>query len=250
MELSRERRQKNTPENTIQSYKNPSVFFIRKQSNTTLKVFSATTQDQFPFIHLFRFPLHSLPMAKPSIIPISLFLAAMAAVLIPIPAEGLMPYTRNLWDMVLPFDDPFRILEHSPITVPKGLETIALARSDWKETTSAHIITLDVPGMKKEDIKIEIEENRVLRISGERTAEGEAEGEKWHRSERATGKFWRQFRLPANADLDRIKAHLENGVLRITIPKLAEDRKKQAKVVNIAEETNSGEDVMATKSEM
>ncbi|KAJ9687751.1 hypothetical protein PVL29_016284 [Vitis rotundifolia] len=189
-------------------------------------------------------------MAKPSIIPISLFLAAMAAVLIPIPAEGLMPYTRNLWDMVLPFDDPFRILEQSPITVPKGLETIALARSDWKETTSAHIITLDVPGMKKEDIKIEIEENRVLRISGERTAEEEVEGEKWHRSERTTGKFWRQFRLPANADLDRIKAHLENGVLRITIPKLAEERKKPAKVVNIAEETNNGEDVMATKSEM
>ena len=104
--------------------------------------------------------------------------------------------------------------------------------------------------MKKEDVKIEIEENRVLRISGERTAEEEAEGEKWHRSELAIGKFWRQFRLPANADLDKIQARLENGVLRITVPKLAEDRKKQAKVVNIAEETNNGEDVRATKSEM
>ena len=104
--------------------------------------------------------------------------------------------------------------------------------------------------MKKEAVKIEIEENRVLRISGEQTAEEEAEGEKWHRSERATGKFWRQFRLPANADLDKIQARLENGVLRITVPKLAEDRKNQAKVVNIAEETNNGEDVRATKSEM
>ena len=90
----------------------------------------------------------------------------------------------------------------------------------------------------------------MLRISGERTAEEEVEGEKWHHSELAIRKFWRQFRLPANADLDKIQARLENGVLRITVPKLAEDRKKQAKVVNIAEETNNGEDLRATKSEM
>ncbi|RVW44432.1 22.7 kDa class IV heat shock protein [Vitis vinifera] len=195
MELSRERSQKNTPENTIQSYKIPSTFVI---GNNPIRPSNGHGRSADP--HPSRGPhaLHQKPL-------------------------GHGP----------PFDDPFRILEHSPITVPRGLETIALARSDWKETTSAHIITLDVPGMKKEDIKIEIEENRVLRISGERTAEKEAEGEKWHRSERATGKFWRQFRLPANADLDRIKAHIENGVLRITIPKLAEDRKKQAKVVTL-----------------
>lgn len=172
-------------------------------------------------------------MAKPFIIP-TLYIAAMAALLIifiPLPAEA----SRTLWDMVqLPYDDPFRILEGSPITIPEGLETVALARSDWKETSYAHIFSLDVPGMQKEDIKIEIEENRALRVSGERTAET-VEGEKWHRSERGTGKFWRQFRLPADADLDKIQARLENGVLRITVPKLTEDRKKQPKLVNIAQ---------------
>uniref|UniRef100_A0A803PIV0 SHSP domain-containing protein n=1 Tax=Cannabis sativa TaxID=3483 RepID=A0A803PIV0_CANSA len=116
---------------------------------------------------------------------------------------ALVPYTGgSLWDVMLnniPSDDPFRILEHTPFPVPtKASEPLALARADWKETASEH-------------------------------------GDKWHRSERISGKFWRRFRLPENADLDAIKAKLENGVLKITVPKLAEEKKKQPKVIDISE---------------
>ena len=165
-------------------------------------------------------------------------------------ANALMPYTRSLWDMMPPSEDPFRILEQTPLTIPKGIENLALARADWKETPTAHVITLDIPGINKDDLKIEVEENRVLRISGERKGEEEAEGDKWHRAERTNGKFWRQFRLPGNADLDHVKAHLENGVLRITVPKFAEEKKRQPKVINIAVEGSSGEDIKATKAEI
>ncbi|XWS35348.1 hypothetical protein CRYUN_Cryun21dG0118100 [Craigia yunnanensis] len=169
----------------------------------------------------------------------------MAVAVMATQVNGFMPYTRSLRDMMLP-EDPFRILEHTPLTVPKGVETLALARADWKETPQAHVISLDIPGMKKDDVKIEVEDNRVLRISGERKEEEEVEGEKWHRVERSNGKFWRQFRLPGNADLDHIKAHLEDGVLRITVPKFAEEIKRQPKVIDIAEEAYSGQDIKTT----
>ncbi|CDO97663.1 unnamed protein product [Coffea canephora] len=183
----------------------------------------------------------------------SLLVLAAVAALLPEQAEALMPYSpRSFWDMMLPNEDPFRILEHSPLTVPKGVETLALARADWKETAKEHVISLDVPGIKKEEVKIEVEDNRVLRVSGERKTEEEVEGDKWHRAERTVGKFWRQFRLPGNADLDKVQAHLENGVLEIVVPKLAEEKKKQPKVINIAEEagSNTGVDVKAKRDEM
>ncbi|KAK2665897.1 hypothetical protein Ddye_004471 [Dipteronia dyeriana] len=58
--------------------------------------------------------------------------------------------------VIFPSEDPFRILEQTPLTIPKSLETIALARSDWKETATAHVLSLDIPGLKKDDIKIEV----------------------------------------------------------------------------------------------
>ncbi|ESR44770.1 hypothetical protein CICLE_v10003298mg, partial [Citrus x clementina] len=120
-------------------------------------------------------------------------------------------------------EDPFKVLEQTPLTIPKG------RRLDGAPT--AHVITIDILGMKKNEVKIEVEENRVLRVSGERKSddyykEG-VEGEKWHRAERTFGKFWRQFRMPMSADLEHVKVHLKNGVLRITVPKLAEEKRSR-----------------------
>uniref|UniRef100_A0A6I9QM89 22.7 kDa class IV heat shock protein-like n=1 Tax=Elaeis guineensis var. tenera TaxID=51953 RepID=A0A6I9QM89_ELAGV len=102
--------------------------------------------------------------------------------------------------------------------------------------------------VKREDIKIKVEENRMLRVTGEKKTEEEVEGEIWHRAERSSGKFCRQFRLPTSADMDSIKAHLEDGVLRVTVPKLAEEKKRQPRVANIVDESNKGEDIKTSKN--
>lgn len=182
----------------------------------------------------------------PKLTPVFLLTTAITLALTLTQTTALMPYTRNpIWDLMLPPDiDPLRILEQAPLPIPKDSEPLALARCDWKETPREHVITVDVPGLRKEDVKVEVEEeNRVVRISGERKAEvEEKEGEKWHRAERVSAKFVRQFRLPADADLEGVKVRLENGVLRIVVPKVAEERRKGAAKVISIEEAGSGGD--------
>ncbi|XP_031472645.1 22.0 kDa class IV heat shock protein [Nymphaea colorata] len=105
--------------------------------------------------------------------------------------------------------------------------------------------------VKKEDIKIEVEEGRVLRISSERKGmrRRRRTEDKWHRAERPVGKFWQQFRLPFDANLDAVKAHLENGVLKVTIPKLAEGKARQPRVIDIVEDPSVG-DIRASKTDL
>lgn len=121
------------------------------------------------------------------------------------------PFSFNAWD---PFDDHFQI-QFPRIENPAFVS----ARVDWKETPEAHVLKADLPGLKKEEVKVEVEEDRVLQIRGERNAEKEEKTDTWHRMERSSGQFMRRFRLPDNARMDGIRAAMENGVLTITVPK-------------------------------
>lgn len=82
----------------------------------------------------------------------------------------------------------------------------------------------DVPGLKRDEVKVEVEEGNILQISGQRNREFEQKTDTWHRIERSSGRFSRTFKLPEDAKVDRIKAVIKNGVLTVTVPK--EDVKK------------------------
>ena len=132
------------------------------------------------------------------------------------------PISLDIWD---PFDGVF--------TSARETSTFVNTRIDWKETPEAHIFKADLPGLKKEEVKVEVEEGRILQISGERRKEQEDKNDKWHRIERSIGKFLRKFRLPKNAKMDQVKASMENGVLTVTVPK-EEEKKPEVKNIDIS----------------
>ncbi|KAJ4797059.1 hypothetical protein LUZ62_048305 [Rhynchospora pubera] len=149
------------------------------------------------------------------------------------------PFSLDLWD---PFDGfPFnhsllsfpRSSSSSSLSFPSDTSSFAAARIDWKETPEAHVFKADLPGIKKEEVKVEVEDGNVLQISGERTRENEEKNDTWHRVERSSGKFLRRFRLPENAKMDQIKAAMENGVLTVTVPK-EEVKKPEVKSIEIS----------------
>ncbi|MFB9865200.1 Hsp20/alpha crystallin family protein [Rufibacter immobilis] len=92
---------------------------------------------------------------------------------------------------------------------------------DLWETDKSYELEMALPGLKKENIQVEFEEN-VLRISGERTFNKESKEQKFHRVENLYGKFSRAFQLPEHVDATAIDAQFENGVLHISVPKVEE----------------------------
>ncbi|EEF41875.1 18.1 kDa class I heat shock protein [Ricinus communis] len=143
------------------------------------------------------------------------------------------PFSLDMWDPFKDFPFPSFPSSSSSSLFPDGNSAYVNTRIDWKETPQSHIFKADLPGLRKEEVKVEIEDNNVLQISGEKHVEKEDKNDTWHRVERSSGKFLRRFRLPENAKMDQIKASMENGVLTVTVPKV-EVKKPEVKSIEIS----------------
>jgi HSP20 family protein len=93
-------------------------------------------------------------------------------------------------------------------------------RVDIQETEKEFTVTADLPDMKREDIKVGLE-NGTLTIEGERKFEKEDQGKKFHRVERQYGRFVRRFAMPTEVEPAKVEAQYKDGVLKVTMPKSA-----------------------------
>ena len=134
--------------------------------------------------------------------------------------------------------DPFRAVEEMFNELWRNWPTSWLSdtsRPMWRpamdviENENDYTVRIDLPGMKPEDVKVEIEDH-VLTISGEMGDTVEREGDRYHYRERRYGAFQRSVQLPNTVDTEKIEANFENGVLNIVLPKLPQAQPKQIEV--------------------
>lgn len=102
-----------------------------------------------------------------------------------------------------------------------------LPTTDVVENDTAYTITAELPGVDKKDVTIDVSDN-VLTISGEKT--NEVKDEKHHRIERSYGSFTRSFTLPDTVEVSNIKAVCENGVVKVTLPKVVKEEVKKLSI--------------------
>jgi HSP20 family protein len=111
----------------------------------------------------------------------------------------------------------------------------ALISADWaplvdiEETEQEYLVKAELPEVKKEDVKVSLEDG-VLTIQGERRLEKEEKGKKIHRIERAYGKFVRSFAVPRDVDDEKIAAEFKDGVLAVHVPKTAAAKPRAVEV--------------------
>ena len=148
------------------------------------------------------------------------------------------------WEPFKTRRDPFKELEEmekrlstwlgQPAVRPNS-DKEALTVAEWSplvdisEDQKEYLIKAEIPEMKKEEMKISVQDN-VLTISGERKYEKEETGKKYHRVERAYGSFMRSFTLPEDADGGRVGAEYKDGVLKVHLPKSEKAKPKSIEV--------------------
>jgi len=125
--------------------------------------------------------------------------------------------------------DPFSELSRlqNDVNRLRGESRLGFSPSvDIYEDDDAIVLSAEVPGLKPDDIHVHVE-NHVLTLGGERKLEREETKDRYHRVERSYGSFTRSFALPRNLDTESIEASLDDGVLRLRLPKKPQGETKR-----------------------
>ncbi|GMN36060.1 hypothetical protein TIFTF001_005735 [Ficus carica] len=118
----------------------------------------------------------------------------------------------------------------------RDAKAMAATPADVIEYPSAYVFVVDMPGIKPGEIKVQVEDDGVLVVSGERKLDKEKDskdGVKYLRMERRVGKFMRKFSLPENANKDAVSAVCRDGVLTVKVEKLPPPEPKRPKTIEV-----------------
>ena len=133
------------------------------------------------------------------------------------------------WEPFREMDDMFKgfapLFGRMPMARPAEGRYDFLPPADIVEHDKEYLVKIDLPDVRKEDVKVLFDEG-VLIVRGERRVEKEEKGEKVHRTERYFGSFERSFVLPEDVDPKLIRAESKEGVLTLTLPKVATPKAK------------------------
>lgn len=131
---------------------------------------------------------------------------------------------QQLTDMQREFD---RVLGRTPHNGDKAKTWLPVV--DVEQAKDALVLRFDLPGIRREDVAIEVE-GRTLTVSGERKEEKEEKHEGYYSRERLIGRFTRSFMLPENIDESKIEAKVKDGVLTVKIPRPAEQKPRKVEI--------------------
>lgn len=136
--------------------------------------------------------------------------------------------TEQRWDPLRMMD---ALLRWDPFRWDGGVPAHGefMPRFDIKDTRSAYVLRADLPGVKEDDLEVQVNGN-LLTISGKRDEEQRQEGDRFYAMERSHGVFTRSFALPDGVDHDGISAEMKDGVLAVQIPKRPEAQPKKINV--------------------
>jgi HSP20 family protein len=140
-------------------------------------------------------------------------------------------------DMIRWFDEMWRESAHAWHPLQRfgsmsAAPLFGLPPADFKQTDGAYALTVELPGIKREDLDLAIDGD-ILRIGGHKQEDRHEAGTAWRLSERRYGRFERSFPLPPDARADRIAASFEDGVLTITLPRDGDTRAGKREQVDI-----------------
>lgn len=124
-----------------------------------------------------------------------------------------------------------RMMNSLNLTSDRGVTNVTgfTPSVNTREGEYAYHVEVDLPGVKKEDINVDLKDD-VLTISGERKTKSEINEKDYYKQECSYGKFQRSFTLPDDTDVENIEANSEDGVLEVVIPKLKKTEKESKKI--------------------